>query len=237
MSEEAASAALRAADEDYWLAVQFAPASLRARLNALFLLRTEIARIPAAVSEPAIGEVRLQWWREAIAAIPEGRAPRGQPALAAAEQSGLMRALAPDAFEPILEAQSRLFYEPFFATPEALATWLRGAEGSVLVAALRLATPHPPDAAVATAEAAGAAFALARHGRSLLVYTEAPVGDACGALLAAARAGEGALDDMTRGALLVASLAPTYITGRAPSGLAKRWRLFRATLTGDLFGH
>lgn len=51
----------------------FAPAEHRGALLALYALKVEIARIPALVSEPGLGEIRLQWWREALAQIADGR--------------------------------------------------------------------------------------------------------------------------------------------------------------------
>lgn len=234
--DDAASSALRAADEDAWLAVQFAPATLVGRLTALFLLRAEIARVPKAVKEPAIGEMRLQWWREAIAALPEGRAPKGQPALAAAESARLFETLPIDSFEPMLEARARLLYEPYFATPDALAAWLRTAEGALGAAVLRLAAPTAPARDADAAAAAFAALALARDGRDLLAHPEASIDAAFAALAAEAAPGLRALGDEPRSAVLVAALAPLYRRTPDPSGIAKRWRLFRATLGGRLLG-
>ena len=49
----------------------FAPAALRADLFALYGFAAEIARIPDQVSEPTLGEIRLQWWRDALQAAAE----------------------------------------------------------------------------------------------------------------------------------------------------------------------
>ncbi|WP_270374905.1 phytoene/squalene synthase family protein [Marinicauda sp. Alg238-R41] len=53
-------------DPDRRLAALFAPAEPRGRLYALYAFYHEIARIPDAVSEPMIGEMRLQWSRDAV---------------------------------------------------------------------------------------------------------------------------------------------------------------------------
>jgi 15-cis-phytoene synthase len=60
---------LRERDPDRWLAALFAPAEARPHLHALGAFSYEIARLRDVVREPAAGEIRLQWWREAI----EGR--------------------------------------------------------------------------------------------------------------------------------------------------------------------
>jgi len=60
-------ALLRDRDIDAWLAGLFAPERSRRHLHALYAFSNEIARIAYIVSEPALGEIRLQWWAEAIA--------------------------------------------------------------------------------------------------------------------------------------------------------------------------
>lgn len=231
---DAALDALRTADEDAWLAIQFAPTPLRPKLTALFLLRAEIARIPAVVKEPPIGEMRLQWWREAIAAVPESRAPKGQPALAAAEAARLFHTFPVESLAPMIEARARLFYEPYFVTPAALADWLREAEGPVGAAALRLADPAASARDLDAAAAAFAAFALARDARRLLAHPDASLESAYAALAKEAAPVLAALGDAARATLLLAALAPLYRRKAAPTGLSKRWRLFHATLGGAL---
>lgn len=60
--------ALRAGDHDRFLQVLMAESAHRPALLALFLLNLELARIPDAVREPMAGLIRLQWWRDALAA-------------------------------------------------------------------------------------------------------------------------------------------------------------------------
>lgn len=56
----------RAADPDRAIATLFAPADTRDDLFALFAFNAELARIAEQVTEPGLGAIRLQWWREAI---------------------------------------------------------------------------------------------------------------------------------------------------------------------------
>jgi len=53
-------------DPDRQMAAKFAPREARARLTALYAFNYEIARVRERVTEPAIGDMRLAWWREAI---------------------------------------------------------------------------------------------------------------------------------------------------------------------------
>ena len=66
----------RAADYDRYLSALFAPNASREALFALIAFNHEIARIPEAVSEPMLGRIRLQWWRETLEAIHDGKPAR-----------------------------------------------------------------------------------------------------------------------------------------------------------------
>lgn len=69
MSADTLADTVRRQDPARYLAGLFAPAPVRANLWALYAFNAEIARIPASVSEPVIGEMRLAWAREALADI------------------------------------------------------------------------------------------------------------------------------------------------------------------------
>src|SRR5258707_10863917 len=57
---------VREADKDRFLATLFAPADRRGALFALYAFNIEVARVREAVREAMAGEIRLQWWRDAI---------------------------------------------------------------------------------------------------------------------------------------------------------------------------
>ena len=59
-------ALVRAADRDRFLATLFAPAEHRGALFALYAFNIEIARVREVVREPLAGEIRLQWWDDAL---------------------------------------------------------------------------------------------------------------------------------------------------------------------------
>jgi phytoene synthase len=65
-------ALVREADKDRYLAVLFAPAAARPHLYALYAFNAEVARVRELVSDPLPGEVRLQWWRDALAGSARG---------------------------------------------------------------------------------------------------------------------------------------------------------------------
>ena len=59
-------ALVRAADRDRYLAGLFAPAAVRRHLYALYAFASEVARVREAAREPLPGEIRLQWWSDAL---------------------------------------------------------------------------------------------------------------------------------------------------------------------------
>lgn len=73
---------LRRVDPDRWLTTLFAPDARRPGLHALYAFNAEIARAREAVSQPMIGQIRLQWWREAWEGIWNDQ-PRNHPVVMA----------------------------------------------------------------------------------------------------------------------------------------------------------
>lgn len=94
---------LRAADPDRYLSTLYAPGTLRPALTALYAFNAEIATIRDRVSQPMPGEIRLQWWRDALSG--GGEAAAGNPLavdlVAVMERHRLPRS----AFDRTLEAR------------------------------------------------------------------------------------------------------------------------------------
>jgi NADH dehydrogenase [ubiquinone] 1 alpha subcomplex assembly factor 6 len=61
-------------DWERFMCALFAPSEARASLFSLIAFNSELARTRDVVSQPLLGQIRLQWWRDAIAAI-YGEAP------------------------------------------------------------------------------------------------------------------------------------------------------------------
>jgi phytoene synthase len=64
---------LRRQDHDRYLTALFAPPDRRAALFALYAFNQELARARESVKEPVMGLMRLQWWRDALRDLEEGR--------------------------------------------------------------------------------------------------------------------------------------------------------------------
>jgi 15-cis-phytoene synthase len=78
-------------DRDRYLSTFFAPDAGRPHLLALYAFNAQVLRVRDTVSEPALGMIRLQWWRDTIESICAGTGAMGHPvaeALAAAIAAG-----------------------------------------------------------------------------------------------------------------------------------------------------
>src|SRR5271155_5910321 len=73
------AALVRRHDRDRYQTALFAPAARREALFALYAFNYEIARVREAVTQPMLGRIGLEWWRENIAAAFGGSAVRRHP--------------------------------------------------------------------------------------------------------------------------------------------------------------
>jgi phytoene synthase len=74
---------LRRDDRDRWLASLFVPREPRRHIHALYGFSLEIARVREIVSEPLLGEIRLQWWRDALEGAADAGEAKANPVAAA----------------------------------------------------------------------------------------------------------------------------------------------------------
>jgi phytoene synthase len=161
---DAVVAAARAGEPDRYLAALLAPPTARTGLLAVAAFASEVARVPyIAASEPAIGEIRLQWWRDALQPA-DDIARTGNPIAdalrAAARRHDLPHALLAE----IVEARSLELAGEVVADDAALQTYLWRSEGAVFALAGRILAPgssFSADIDVAAA-ASGQAYGLAR---------------------------------------------------------------------------
>lgn len=144
MTERSFEAALQRDDPDRWMAALFAPADTRARLVTLYVFYHEIARVPDAVSEPVIGEMRLSWARDAVrdlyASPPKVRRHDVYEALAP-----LTRAPgAPDArvLDQLIEARAADLGQGPFPTRQDRRDYVDRTAGALMMAAAHLAAPE-----------------------------------------------------------------------------------------------
>jgi phytoene synthase len=125
--------AVRAADHDRYLCALYAPEDKRAALLSLYAFNAEIAGIRDRIREALPGEVRLQWWRDIIAA--EDEAGAGHPVAQALKATIVAHNLPKPAFENMLEARVFDLYDD----PMPSRTDLEGYCGETAAALIQLA--------------------------------------------------------------------------------------------------
>jgi phytoene synthase len=97
-------------DHDRWLSGLFAPAEARPHLYALTAFSYEVGRLREIMHEPIAGEMRLQWWRDALTG-PRRAEIAGHPVAAALSDSIERFALPIAAFENLLIARTFDLYD------------------------------------------------------------------------------------------------------------------------------
>lgn len=122
---------VRERDHDRYLADLFAPETVRPHLFALHAFDSETARVRHLVSEPALGEIRLRWWRDVVTLTGEGG---GNPIASALLASIELFRLPPAAFDAMLEARRFDLY----SDPMPTLTDFEGYAGETTAAILQL---------------------------------------------------------------------------------------------------
>ena len=160
---------VRRLDKDRFLTALFAPEPARSRLMALYAFNLEVARTRENVSESMIGEIRLQWWRDALDAIYKGTPPEHEvvQALAMAiEESGLART----PLDRLINARTFDLYDDPMKTQADLQTYLDGTSTALMEAGVDLLGSDKVDQE--TIKSAGQAWGLVGLLRALPIHIQ-----------------------------------------------------------------
>jgi phytoene synthase len=157
----AIAAAARAGEPDRYLAALLAPPAQRHALLALAAFAAELARIPLlVVREPAMGEIRLQWWRDALE-LPQGL--RTGHAVADAVRAAAQTHHLPAALlEGLTEARATQLSSDPLPNEEALHAYLWKTEGALFALSARVLGLAENAETEAACRASGHAYGLAR---------------------------------------------------------------------------
>jgi phytoene synthase len=158
-------AVVRAADKDRFLAALFAPAAQRRHLHALYAFNSEIARVCEAAREALPGEIRLQWWRDALGGQARGEAS-ANPIAAALLDTVAQCALAVEPLLRLIDAHGFDLYDEPIASLADLDAYGRDTEAAVMTLGARILGGGTEDASEAAAASAGIACAVAHRLRS-----------------------------------------------------------------------
>ena len=128
---------VRRHDRDRFTCAMFAPEPARTRLLALYAFNLELSKAREVVSEPLLGRMRLQWWRDTLDGLNDGRTPESDLAKAFAEvvtSEGLDR----DAVDKLIDARE---FDMLGAPPEdmpALVAYAAGTSAELTVLGLKI---------------------------------------------------------------------------------------------------
>ena len=99
------AALVRRHDHDRFQTALFAPVARREALFALYAFNYEIARVRKTVTQPLLGQMRLQWWRENIGAAFDAAPARNHPVAEALSVTIRELALSREHFDRLIDAR------------------------------------------------------------------------------------------------------------------------------------
>jgi 15-cis-phytoene synthase len=153
-------ALVRSADRDRFLAALFAPAEHRGALHALAAFNIEIARVREIIREPLAGEIRLQWWNDAIEGKAAGEVAANPVAAALLESVARYRLPAELLTGLIAARRFDLYDDPMLSLAE-LNDYARATASALIELAARVLVPDCMPAFDPLALHAGLGYAIA----------------------------------------------------------------------------
>jgi 15-cis-phytoene synthase len=178
LDERERTAAVRAlareGDPDRYLSALFASPDARDALFALYAFNAELARIAELVTEPGLGEIRLQWWRDALEHAAAGMST-GHPVADALGQIMLERGVSREDLSRLIDARQFDVTVKLMPDREARDTYLAETAGVLFQLGAEIAgagrkAEHVAKAAGKASKAAGLAYGLTGLMRALPVH-------------------------------------------------------------------
>lgn len=158
----------REQDPDRYLAALFAPPHARDAHLALVAFNAELAHIADEVTEPTLGEIRLQWWRDAMQVAAAGEAT-GNPVADAIGAALLAHDLPASRLDPLIDARRFDVLERIMPDSASLFAYLDDTAGHVFLLACEFLGCDAQECAPA-ARAAGRAYGLTGLMRAVTVH-------------------------------------------------------------------
>jgi phytoene synthase len=159
---------LRARDRDLWLACLFAPQDARKHIHALYAFAKETADVSGKVTQPLLGEMRLQWWIDALeSGAAQGEGARANPVADALIDTIERFALPRNEFVALAEAHVVDLYDDRMPTWTALEDYCRATASAPMRWAAHILGADLLAPSARAFEEAGVALGLARILRAL----------------------------------------------------------------------
>ncbi len=172
------AAEVRRHDRDRFVTALFAPAAAREALIALYAFNLEVARTRESVSEPLLGEIRLQWWRDAVDKL-YGGGELAHPVVAGLGSAIRAHDLSRGLFERIIDARALDLADRPPATLADLEAYVEGSSAALVSLALEVVGARGPEVEQLARDAGlgwgllGVLRAVPFHARTARVYLPA----------------------------------------------------------------
>ncbi|MBY4891765.1 squalene/phytoene synthase family protein [Rhodobacteraceae bacterium N5(2021)] len=153
MSVQACADLVARGDPRRFRAAMAAPLAAREVLLPLYAFNIEVSRAPWVTQEPMIAEMRLQWWRDALEEISDGRARRHE----VVDALGFLDAQGAATLDQVIAARRWDIYKDPFEDEAAFSQYLQRTSGGLIDTALRALGGTPTPATDAIGYAAGLA--------------------------------------------------------------------------------
>ncbi|SLN14551.1 squalene/phytoene synthase family protein [Pseudooctadecabacter jejudonensis] len=141
MSFEACAGIVERGDPDRFMAAMAAPPMARQILFPLYAFNVEVSRAPWVTEEPMIAEMRLQWWRDALEEIAEGRPVRSHEVTTPLAE--ILDPAGAQALDRLIAARRWDVYKDAFEDEGHLADYLEATGGELMWQAARaMGTPE-----------------------------------------------------------------------------------------------
>jgi len=150
---------LRREDKDRWLASLFVPRERRWHIHALYAFSLEAARVREIVSEPLLGEIRFQWWRDALDGTNEGDA-KANPVAGALLDTIARFALPKEPFRELIVARAADLYGEPMQSVAALESYTKATCSNLFCIAALVLDGEEPTASRDAALHAGIAYGI-----------------------------------------------------------------------------
>jgi len=152
-------AMVRREDRDRWLASLFIPEPARRNVLALYAFNLDVARVREVVSEPMLGEIRLQWQRDALE-NPDNGDVRANPVAAAMLDAIARFDLPKETLIELIDARAFDLYDDPMETAGQLEAYCQATSSNLFRLIPMILTPDEPASGLGAAAHGGVAYAL-----------------------------------------------------------------------------
>jgi NADH dehydrogenase [ubiquinone] 1 alpha subcomplex assembly factor 6 len=160
---------VRRHDHDRYLCALFLPARIRDAAIALLAFNAEIARTREIVSEPLLGQIRLQWWRDTLDEISAGKV-REHPVVSALAAAMSEHGIERTRLDAMIDAREADLEDAPPRNLAALEAYARATSGNLTASVMGLLGDRAP--AFAAAEEVGTAWALVGLARAVAFHAQ-----------------------------------------------------------------